>query len=200
MSPVNSKETLKEFLDRKFLDWQRDERERKTLAQFSEWLEVSPNTLNNWLRRDKLPKGANIELLASKLGPEIYDALGIPRPDPVLTGIIQNWYAIPARKRRELAEQVGQYVAKTAPVASGAETQDEAGMGLLPTATDLVEDVLEDFIAKLVTRFGDQIDPAELEKFKVDFEAERSRRREKKRKRGRATSGGTGPLSSAESG
>ncbi len=178
MSPVSSKETLREFLDRKFLDWQRDERERKTLAEFAEWLGISPNTLNNWLRRDRLPKGANIELLASKLGPEIYDVLGLPRPDPNLKKVIQGWGALPAKERRALANRVGQYAGQR-----GDDELDEMG-----SSSSVVDRVLDDVLDKLIQKFGDQIDPQALEEFKLEVKQEREGRAQKKK------SGDTGPL------
>lgn len=86
---------FKEFLERKFLDWQREQGERRTIAEFAAWIGVSRGTFNNWLYKSRLPEGESVELLASKLGPEIYDILGLQRPDPKLQEVIRNWSEAP---------------------------------------------------------------------------------------------------------
>ena len=46
-----------------------------------------------------------MHLLASKLGPEIYDVLGLARPDPRLQAIIAYWGRIPDPVKLELVER-----------------------------------------------------------------------------------------------
>lgn len=74
--------TIAEWLNRKFLEWEQSQGKRKTLGQFSEFLGVSRISLSDWINGKYSPKTQNIGKIAEKLGPEIYDLVGIPRPQP----------------------------------------------------------------------------------------------------------------------
>lgn len=65
----------------KMLDWQREQGERKTVEEFADYLGVKRGTVNQWLNGARKPKGAYVRLIADKFGPEIYDLLGLARPD-----------------------------------------------------------------------------------------------------------------------
>ena len=82
---------FKQYLERSFLDWQYEQGERKTLSEFAAYLGISKGVLNNYFSGRRNPSEENIELLAKKLGDEVYDVLGIPRPDDRLTAIIKAW-------------------------------------------------------------------------------------------------------------
>lgn len=99
------------WLEQEFLSWQAQQGESKTVTEFAKFLGVSRNTLNNWLNRGQNPEGDNIGLIASRLGPGIYDAMGIPRPDPDLQVVISSWGAVPKGARRRLAEEAAVYSA-----------------------------------------------------------------------------------------
>jgi transcriptional regulator with XRE-family HTH domain len=73
---------VSEWLNIKFLDWERSEGKRKTISEFAAYLDVAPASLSDWLRGKYDPKGKNLGKIASKLGYEIYDLLEIPRPLP----------------------------------------------------------------------------------------------------------------------
>jgi len=72
-----------EWLNAKFLEWERNEGKRKTMVQFAEYLGVAQPSLSAWATGKYVPKGQNLAKIAEKLGYEIYDVLGIPRPMPV---------------------------------------------------------------------------------------------------------------------
>lgn len=74
---------VSEWLNIKFLDWQRSAGKRKTIAEFASFLGVTQASLSDWLRGKYDPKGKNLGKIANKLGYEIYDILGIPRPLPM---------------------------------------------------------------------------------------------------------------------
>lgn len=71
-----------EWLNAKFLEWERNEGKRKTMVQFAEYLGVAQPSLSAWATGKYVPKGQNLAKIAEKLGYEIYDVLGIPRPMP----------------------------------------------------------------------------------------------------------------------
>jgi len=72
-----------EWLNAKFLEWERNEGKRKTMVQFAEYLGVAQPSLSAWATGKYVPKGQNLAKIAEKLGYEIYDVLGISRPMPV---------------------------------------------------------------------------------------------------------------------
>lgn len=78
------------FLEFKYLEWQQNVG-RKTVKEFAAYIGVSTSTISTWWNEDRVPEGENIQKLASKLGIEVYDSLDLPRPDPDLLYIQQNW-------------------------------------------------------------------------------------------------------------
>jgi len=74
--------TIADWLNKKFLEWEQSQGKRKTLGQFSEYLEVSRISLSDWINGKYAPNAQNIGKIAEKLGLEIYDLVGIPRPQP----------------------------------------------------------------------------------------------------------------------
>jgi len=73
-------------LNKKYVEWRGDaighERSQK---EFAEWIGVSNSLLTFWLKPNgKIPKHkATIDKLVTKFGPEVYDWLGLARPDTI---------------------------------------------------------------------------------------------------------------------
>ena len=97
------------FLTRKFLEWQLEQGESKSQAEFAGLLGVKRTSLTMWMNGDHLPENENVEKIANFLGPEVYDLLGLPRPDPFLQSINSRWDRIPPDKQQKLAELAEQY-------------------------------------------------------------------------------------------
>jgi len=97
------------FLERKYLEWQIEIGERKSQAEFAKLIGVSRASLTMWMNGTHLPDRASVEKLATLLGPEIYDAFNLPRPDPFLQSINSRWDRIPPDKQQKLAELAEQY-------------------------------------------------------------------------------------------
>lgn len=71
----------KEFIFQKYLDWQKQSGRSQAQGKFAAYLGVSASSLSDWLNGAYAPSGAkNISALAEKLGPEVYDVLGLARP------------------------------------------------------------------------------------------------------------------------
>lgn len=104
--------TFPEFLERKFVEWQEREGRRKTIADFATYLGVSQSVISMWMNGSRKPNQPSIELLADNFGLEIYDVLGIPRPDSDLHYIKQNWDLLSPETRRALREQAEKYKAQ----------------------------------------------------------------------------------------
>ena len=79
---------LEDWLERKYLEWQFHEG-RRTLAEFAEYLNIPRPLLSHYMNGRAKPKLDNIEKLANKLGPGIYDLMGYQRPDPSFKEIRQ---------------------------------------------------------------------------------------------------------------
>lgn len=96
---------FRQFLEMKYLEWQRDSGGRKTVNDFARYIGVSPSTISMWWSGERSPQGENIVKLSFKLGLEVYDVLGLPRPDPELHYIQQHWDVYSPEERRALLEQ-----------------------------------------------------------------------------------------------
>jgi len=103
---------FKQYLEGKFLEWQTKAGTRKTLVEFAKYIGVKQQTLSKWWNTDSKPEGENIRKLADKLGSEVYDVLGLARPDPDLHYISSNWDKITPEARRLMREQAEKYLAQ----------------------------------------------------------------------------------------
>lgn len=103
-----SKSPVALFLLGAFLDWQRASGEPKSQLEFSEYLGLKRSTLTKLLSgRVDVPERDTVEKIAARCGPGIYDALGLPRPDPLLQVVIANWGALSREQRDEISTWLG---------------------------------------------------------------------------------------------
>ena len=70
------------WIHNKFIEWEKSNGGRRSYVDFSRWLGVQQVTFIRWKNGDSKPNDFDtINLLASKLGDEVYDELGLMRPD-----------------------------------------------------------------------------------------------------------------------
>lgn len=72
-----------DFINEKYEDWRRKqgEGEKRTVTRFAEWLGIPQSTVATWLSGGYPPSNeGTIRKLADKLGPDVYDILGIKDP------------------------------------------------------------------------------------------------------------------------
>ena len=100
------------LLEKKFLEWQQQQGGRRTVAEFAKWIGVKQSSVSMWWNGANEPNAASVRLLAEKLGLEVYDVLGLPRPDADLHYLQQAWENIPAAARRAIREQAEKYQKK----------------------------------------------------------------------------------------
>lgn len=100
-----SKTPLGEWLERQFLKWQNERGERQTIDAFAQYIGVTRVALNRWMNGVRTPSADYADQIADKLGPEIYDLLGLPRPDPRLQAIIRQWGALPETVKNDLVKR-----------------------------------------------------------------------------------------------
>ena len=100
-----------QLLETKYLEWQSQQGKRKTLDDFAEHIGVRRSVLSNWLTGRRNPGAESLRQLSSTLGFEVYDVLGLPRPDEDLAYISQHWDQVSEEFRRKFREQVEQQLA-----------------------------------------------------------------------------------------
>ena len=104
--------TFSKYLEQKFLEWQQREGGRRTVKEFAAYIGVSQSTISTWWNDERKPEGDNLLKLAMKLGVEVYDVLGKPRPDSDLLYLQTIWNELPNESRRALREQAERYTHK----------------------------------------------------------------------------------------
>ena len=97
--------SFQEYLFSKLQDFEKEQGRRISLDSFAGNLGVSRPLVSYWLSGKTKPSAENIRILASKLGPEVYDILGLTRPDPDLQAITYVWDLLPEESRRFIREQ-----------------------------------------------------------------------------------------------
>lgn len=93
------------WLETKYLDWQKDRGERVLQNEFAGWLGISKQLLSQYLNGRSVPTGERIGQLAEKLGPEVYDALGLRRPDPLLDELLSAYDAADMDQKVEIVKR-----------------------------------------------------------------------------------------------
>jgi transcriptional regulator with XRE-family HTH domain len=93
-----------QWLFHKYLAWQSEVGQRKSLTAFAAYVGVSQPQMTAYLKGDYLPKGENLGKMAAVLGVEVYDVMGMPRPlergseildDPEMVEFIKTIHAMP---------------------------------------------------------------------------------------------------------
>jgi transcriptional regulator with XRE-family HTH domain len=85
---------LSKWLEIKYIDWMKKMGEVASQREFAEYLDLKPVSLSNYLNGKQMPVGGTVEKLADKLGPEIYDVLGLVRPDKQLQELTSVWHKL----------------------------------------------------------------------------------------------------------
>jgi transcriptional regulator with XRE-family HTH domain len=111
---VSSK--FQDLLLEKYLEWQRLVGERKNLKQFAEHIGIGEKYLNLLWNAKREPSLNVIETLVLFFkDPRFYDAVGLPRPDPVLSYAERHWKEIPKEVGKRIADEIGKYTTEKPP-------------------------------------------------------------------------------------
>jgi hypothetical protein len=97
---------FKTWLENQFLDWQKRMGGRRPAGEFAKWLGFENATVNQWLNGHRRPTRGNAQVLALKLGLEVYDVLGLPRPDEGLYQVNVNWHILTDDERSAIRKIV----------------------------------------------------------------------------------------------
>ena len=103
------------WLESKYISWIGEAGKRRTLTDFSKYLGVTQPMLSQWLNGRYVPNTHNISKIAARLGPEVYDLLGLQRPDPDIQWLVKLFGELDEQGKEELlqaAEQIKQHRSK----------------------------------------------------------------------------------------
>jgi transcriptional regulator with XRE-family HTH domain len=92
---MKEKNAFAKWLELQYINWMKDRGEVISQGEFASYLELDPMNLSNYINsKRKMPDPDSIEKIAAKLGPEIYDVLGLARPDPQLKQLTAVWHLL----------------------------------------------------------------------------------------------------------
>ena len=100
--------TAKDWLNQKFIDWEKAQGHRQSYYAFARYLEVSQSGLGQWMVGTGVPSGDDLLSIANKLGPEIYDVLGLPRPNAEVQRVTVSFANLPADIRERLTDAISE--------------------------------------------------------------------------------------------
>ena len=88
------------WLEKKFRAWRvAQTSHRAGVTQFARHIGISRDDLNNYLLKGARPEAERLEKIGQALGWEIYDLVGVPRPDPHLHAVTEAFQRLPAAQR-----------------------------------------------------------------------------------------------------
>lgn len=96
---------FRQWIEMKYLDWQRRQGSRKTILQFAEYLGSTQQTVSGWINGTRKPVGDSVRLLADKFGLEVYDVLGLERPNADMFYLESIWDDLSPEDRREIMDK-----------------------------------------------------------------------------------------------
>lgn len=106
------------LLLQKFLDWQKQEDERRTVAQFAGYIGLGHKTISHAMNGNRPPSLKTVEHLAKFFNdPQFYDAAEMDRPDPLTKFIMRTFPKAPEEIQRRIAEELSPYT--TDPIPNG---------------------------------------------------------------------------------
>lgn len=92
------------WLLERYLAWQNELGERKSLTEFAVWIGVSQPVLSNYINGKREPGEDNAYLFFLKFGEEVYDVLGMEPPDFLLRYVRASWHLLPDKAKNEIKE------------------------------------------------------------------------------------------------
>jgi transcriptional regulator with XRE-family HTH domain len=100
--------SFSDYLLAKIQEYEKQVGRRTSLDEFAQYIGVSRPLVSYWLKGTK-PSLENVQLLAKKFGPEVYDVLSLPRPNPYLQKINQLFDRLSPEHQQKLAEDAERY-------------------------------------------------------------------------------------------
>mgnify|MGYP005815096153 CR=1 FL=1 len=98
--------TVKDWLNQKFTEWEKTQGHRQSYYAFARYLEVSQSGLAQWMTGSATPGSDDLAAIAGKLGPEIYDVIGLPRPSTEMQRFLQAFASLPPDIRQHMMSAI----------------------------------------------------------------------------------------------
>ena len=98
--------TIKDWLNQKFVEWEKNQGHKQSYYAFSRFLEVSQSGLAQWMTGSGTPTGDDLAAIASKLGTEIYDVIGMPRPSTEMQRFTLALASLPVDIRQHMMNAI----------------------------------------------------------------------------------------------
>ena len=95
--------SVPEFLNKKFLDWQVQEGERKTISEYAGLFGARHNLMTMWMNGTRSPGPEYKQRIIGRYGAEAIEAFG---EDPDLHYVQQLWDELTPETRRVIRDQV----------------------------------------------------------------------------------------------
>lgn len=108
------------WLLERYLEWQNELKERKSLTEFAAWIGISQPLISNYINGKREPGEDNAYLFFLKFGEEIYQILDIEPPDFLLRYVRASWHLLPDEAKLEIKE-----IIKTALDAEGVKNSEK---------------------------------------------------------------------------
>jgi len=89
-----------------FRNWENKTGKTQNRTAFARYLGVKQPTLTRWMSGDNPPNYEHVKKLAEKLSYEIYDILGLTRPDEQYLELQRLYDETPKENKRELIKRV----------------------------------------------------------------------------------------------
>ncbi len=86
---------LSEWIRQKYIEWLTDEGVIRSQREFADYIGIEKVALSRYINKNiKNPDIETVDKIANKLGPEIYDVLGLARPDVQLKKLTSIWHTL----------------------------------------------------------------------------------------------------------
>ncbi len=100
--------TAQDWLNQKFVEWEKSQGRKQSYYAFARYLEASQSGLAQWMTGSSVPSGEDLLNIAGKLGPEIYDVLGLPRPNAEVQRLTVSFANLPPDIRQRLTNAIAE--------------------------------------------------------------------------------------------
>lgn len=97
---------LAEYLADKFVEFVTTKRRAVSQNEWAAWLRVSPVSLSQWINKVRLPDNENVDRIAARLGPEVYEIMDRPMrmpADPEFQAFAKKYFDSDEEGRRQAA-------------------------------------------------------------------------------------------------
>lgn len=97
-----------QWFQEKYYQWVQSQPGEENFRAFCDLLGYPPSQVSHWLEGKTTPQEAQLLSIASVVGIEVYDVLGLQKPDPEILGIFNSFPHLAGDFRGKLAEAISE--------------------------------------------------------------------------------------------